>query len=239
MDYDIFDTDTATQVEPDLRLRRILRDVKRYIDSHYEPPMLYSEEEPLECSGFTDDEFESMSYSCDPSDISVSLSAKSDMDECRMTRFSSRAQRSELWDSRTPHRPRSLADMLGNMDKSFSDTLFDYIDKKGLKDSEAYQRSNIDRRTFSKIKCDRQYKPSKITALSFVIGLRLNLEEATHLLSTAGLCLSHSSRFDVIVEYFIVSSSYTKIDDVNATLEEFGESILGYVAKDDLYARRH
>ena len=121
----------------------------------------------------------------------------------------------------------SLSDMLDNIDKGFADTLFYYIDKKGISDVEAYKRSNVGKKTFSKIKCNKDYKPSKITAVSFAIGLRLDIEETRHLLSTVGMCLSRSNKFDVIIEYFIVSGKYKTIFDVNEVLYQFDQSLLG------------
>ena len=113
------------------------------------------------------------------------------------------------------------------LDKGFSDTLFDYIDAKGITDVEAYKRSNVSRKVFSKIKCNKGYQPSKITAVSFAIGLRLNLEETEHLLNTAGMCLSRSSKFDVIIEYFIKTGKYQDIHEVNETLYKYDQVLLG------------
>jgi hypothetical protein len=124
-------------------------------------------------------------------------------------------------------RSDTLDDMLANMDKSFADTLFHYIDRVGITDVEAYKRANVDKKTFSKIKCNPDYRPSKITAVSFAIGLRLNLDETKHLLSTAGMCLSRSSKFDVIIKYFITSGNYKTIFDVNDVLYEYDQSTLG------------
>jgi O-acetyl-ADP-ribose deacetylase (regulator of RNase III) len=123
---------------------------------------------------------------------------------------------------------KRLNNMLENMDKGFAETLFDYIDKKGITDVEAYKRSNVGKKTFSKIKCNKDYKPSKITAVSFAIGLHLNLEETKHLLSTAGMCLSRSNKFDVIIEYFITKEIYD-IFLINETLFEFDQVCLGVI----------
>ena len=46
----------------------------------------------------------------------------------------------------------TLDEMLRDMDKGFADTLFDYIDAKGMDDVNCYKNANIDRKTFSKIR---------------------------------------------------------------------------------------
>ena len=126
-----------------------------------------------------------------------------------------------------PFSSARLDRMLKDMDKGFAETLFGYIDKKGLTDVEAYKASNVSRKTFSKIKCDKNYKPSKITAISFAVGLHLNLDETKHLLSTAGLALSRADKFDVIIEYFVMSGKYKTIHDVNEVLYQFDQLLLG------------
>lgn len=118
-------------------------------------------------------------------------------------------------------------ELFRNMDKGFGETLFCYIDRKGITDVECYKKSNVDKKTFSKIKCNKDYRPSKLTAISFAIGLRLNLEETNHLLSTVGMCLSHASKFDVIIEYFVKSGNYKDIFEVNEVLYKFDQPLLG------------
>lgn len=126
--------------------------------------------------------------------------------------------------------PESIMDdILANMDKGFAETLFYYIDKRGYTDVECYKKSNINKKTFSKIKCNPYYKPSKYIVLAFAIGLRLELDEANHLLSTAGLCLSHSDKFDLVIEYFLKTGNYTDIFEVNEVLYHFDLELLGSV----------
>ena len=120
-----------------------------------------------------------------------------------------------------------LENMFSKMDRGFAETLFYYIDKKGISDVECYKRSNVGKKTFSKIKCSKDYRPSKITAVSFAVGLHLDIEQTRHLLSTAGMCLSRSNKFDVIIEYFITTGNYETIFDVNEVLYQFDQSLLG------------
>ena len=122
---------------------------------------------------------------------------------------------------------KSLDEMLSEMDKGFAETLFHYIDEKGISDVECYKRANVDKKTFSKIKCNKNYKPSKVTAISFAIALRLNIEQTNHLLNTVGMSLSRSNKFDVIIEYFIMTGNYKDIFDVNETLYQFDQVTLG------------
>lgn len=105
-----------------------------------------------------------------------------------------------------------------NMEKSFSELLIELIEKHGLSAPESYKRSNISRKTFSKIKNNRNYQPERETVFSFAIGLRLSLDETNELLNAAGYALSQSSKLDKVVEYYITTGNYEDIHDVNAML---------------------
>ena len=134
----------------------------------------------------------------------------------------------QLFEQMTSPEPKkkALDDLILNLDEPFSDTLFRLIDSKGKTDVEVYKKANISRKLFSKIRSIKGYTPKKPTILALAIALELTLEETDDLLERAGYALSHASKFDVIVEYFIVNGKYD-IFDINQVLFKYDQPLLG------------
>ena len=119
-----------------------------------------------------------------------------------------------------------LDEMLDHLDDSFSQMLIKLIDLSGKKDAEIYKKANIDRKLFSKIKNNINYRPSKTTALAFALALELDIDTTKDLIGRAGFALSHSSKFDVIVEYFLISRNYN-VFELNEVLFAFDQPLIG------------
>lgn len=121
---------------------------------------------------------------------------------------------------------RALQSLSQAKENTFTDKLLEYVDETDLDNAEVYKAAGIDRRLFSKIQNDRDYQPSKDTCVSLALALKLNDEQAKDLLKRAGYTLSHSSKRDLILEYFFRIGVYD-LDVVNGVLEKLGEKTLG------------
>lgn len=209
------DTISAFLLENDMTVYLVIFDKEAY---------QISEKLFTEIAEYIDD-----NYVDEHSDIVFERSRRFNMSQCDAARPCNVEKSTLLPCSPVPkhaQKPLTLADALDQIDESFSEMLLRKIDEKGMKDAECYKKANIDRKLFSKIRSDKLYKPSKPTVLAFAIALELPLSETKDMLMKAGFALSHSNKFDIIVEYFIQTGNYN-IFEINEALFAFDQCLLG------------
>lgn len=117
-------------------------------------------------------------------------------------------------------------------DKSFGEAVYELMDKHNMKAPEVYNNVNMDRRQFSRVTSPAYSGIKRITAWSVIVGLHCNLEEADYLLYCAGY-VRRNTKFDLIMEYFIVNRIYD-INTINGVLLEEKQKLLYSPAKDDV-----
>lgn len=120
----------------------------------------------------------------------------------------------------------AVEEMVNSIEDNFVVSLLKLIDSKDMTDVECYKKANVSKQTWYKILNKKDYRPSKNTVIAFAVSLGLNYSETQHLLSTAGFALSNSSKFDIIIQYFINNKIYD-IFKINEMLFRFGEPCLG------------
>lgn len=126
----------------------------------------------------------------------------------------------------TTNAEKLLSELDGVSDTTFVEAVIVHIKINGYKDSDIYKAAKIDRRLFSKMMSNRNYKPSKDTAIAIAIALKLSMSETGDLLSRAGYILSHSNKRDIIIEFFIREQIYD-IYTINSVLFELDQKLIG------------
>ena len=189
---------------------KLFRSIASYIDDHYVQA------------------WEEAAYGVEKQSIQRSIRSRTDRELYRKsTVYEDAAPCAPMPMHRAPKpKPTSLPDFLKQADAGFTETLLKLIDKTGKKDSEIYKKANLSKQHFSKIRNNPDYKPSKATAIALALALELDLEQTTDLIGRAGYALSNSSKFDLIIRYFIEQKNYNVVE-INIALYEFDQTLLG------------
>ena len=103
---------------------------------------------------------------------------------------------------------------------TFKQILFGFIDQKGMEDTALYKRAGLDRRHFSKIRTNPDYRPGKNTVIALAMALELDKKETDHLLTAAGYSLSESDTFDLVIQFCLEQKIYD-LDTINQALNYF------------------
>ncbi|GHV63457.1 hypothetical protein AGMMS49587_13540 [Spirochaetia bacterium] len=109
--------------------------------------------------------------------------------------------------------------------ETFSVMLNRLREERGLEPPELYKAADIDRKLYSRIMGERDYRPSKATVISFGLALKLSDSEMDALLESAGYALSRSVIFDLVISFCVENMIYS-IPDVNALLLARNEPLL-------------
>lgn len=110
---------------------------------------------------------------------------------------------------------------------TFSKIVKKIMEDKGITSKDIYKNSLINRKLFSALNVNDDYIPSRETAIMYCIALKLNYEESSNLLKSAGYSFYEYSNFDRVVKYFLDNKIYN-IDKINDALYYYTNKCLGY-----------
>ena len=105
--------------------------------------------------------------------------------------------------------------------ETFVEMLLRLIDERNLKDTEVYKRANLDRKYFSKLRCNKDYKPKKKVVCALALALHLDNPTCKKLVKKAGYILTSASKFDLTIRYCIENQIYD-LNKVNEMLDDLG-----------------
>lgn len=237
MDHDLGDRDLMVYLvvfrrESFLHAKKLFRDIDEYIDDVYAESHINRRREEARRRLWREDKKAAL-------DLDMELSEMNYMGSCEDIRPSATPSlpcmaREEEPCMAAPSPKQaykadalpSLDELLKKTDAGFSETLMRLIDEKAISDVQCYKKANVDRKLFSKIRSNPDYRPTKQTACAFAVALELTLPEAEDLLKKAGYALTNSSKFDIVLDYCFRNRIYN-IHDINYVLFSHDLPLLG------------
>ena len=208
---------------------KLFHDVKQYIDQNYVDAHLDRRRENFRTMLWRENE--SLAATYDANVLSGNTSWD-DLPELAAPPHACHEERKEKADAMLCSKPIGEPNwkvLLQQTDEGFSQMLLHKIDEKGITDAQCYKRANVDRKLFNKIKNNPGYRPGKPTVFAFAVALELSLDETKEMLEKAGFALSHSSKMDIVLEYFIKNGLYNVLE-INEVLFQFDLPLLGSAA---------
>lgn len=201
------------------RIEKLVNQARQYVDSQFVAPKKEGKIQYSIWDGGSDGHVQFQRWDTDDSEgkVQYSLRDRYDGDAIQKTMQSMSA---------AAPISRIIKELDASTNMTFVDKMLEHISKRHMRDSDVYKAAQIDRRLFSKIVSDRDYKPAKDTCVAFALALRLTLAEAEDLLSRAGYTLSHSNKRDVVIEYFFKAQIYN-LNDINDVLYQLEQKVLG------------
>jgi O-acetyl-ADP-ribose deacetylase (regulator of RNase III) len=124
---------------------------------------------------------------------------------------------------------KTLEEIIEDKGDTFQQRLFKLIDERGLKDPEVYNKAWVDRKVFSTIRNNIDYKPSKRTAVNLAIALELDLPAMQDLLARGGIAFSRSNLSDLIIAYFVKNGKYD-LYEIDKALFKYDQPTLTSIA---------
>ena len=199
--------------------KKLFRDIQEYIDDVYAEERLVGESERAR---------RKQAYALPKLARPKTSRPEKDIEECAAPAYGTSAADDDFFAApdAAPCVSPDWEEMLRKTDEGFSAALLRMIDQKGMTDAQCYKKANVDRKLFSKIRSNPAYRPSRPTVFAFAVALELDLGETRDLLYKAGFALSRSSRFDIVMEYFIAHGNYD-IYEINQVLFQFDLPLLG------------
>ncbi len=110
--------------------------------------------------------------------------------------------------------------VLDKKSSTFVEYLYQLMDARGVDNPTLYNKANISRQLFSSIISEKSH-PSLNVCIKIVFALELTNSECKYLLKKAGYTLASSSKYALIIRYFIENGIYD-LSELNKTLIEYG-----------------